>query len=520
MTVLEMLQHYPFSESRVLAGGQGLSREVVSVNVVDAPDIVDWVKPAELLLTSAYALKDLADGPALIRGLAQKGAAGLGIKVGRFWQTIPDEVKIAADRLGFPILGLPLHFSLSDHLTHMYALILRSESLPNRHEVEAVLLKQVGIDNLLGNLLPLNAWMEELCQLVNREMVFYSYSRELPGWASPLPAGDGPWCDKVDQVTRAQDPHGRNGWRAPVMYAGIFYGWLFMYEGQRPFVAEEELLLRHAATVLGWRAQEATSKINLKLIDALNKTAVAGSWPEQVHADGFDFPVPFYCAVVATRSHPETTARAAAVGASASFHRTQAVVAYVLRQLRENHQLGALDASHWLIGEDVFMIMRAGEVLRYLPQIQQDLASDTGRAVWIGLSEPHASVCEWPYAFHEAWTRLKTGMAQFPNGGVFHQERNAFWLLWQDMDRSKMELFRDQVLGPVLALPERQLWLETLQAYFACEGKLDVAAQRLYLHRNTVAYRLRKIEELLHRRLKNPDDAVDIRLALSITEFM
>ena len=44
--------------ARVLAGATGLGRRVRYVNVMEVPDILDWVKPDELLLTTAYPLRD------------------------------------------------------------------------------------------------------------------------------------------------------------------------------------------------------------------------------------------------------------------------------------------------------------------------------------------------------------------------------------------------------------------------------------------------------------------------------
>lgn len=520
MTVQEMLQHYPFSESRVLAGHLGLGREVESINVVDAPDIVDWVKPFELLLTSAYALKDVVDGPELIQLLAKKKVAGLAIKIGRFLHAIPEDLQAAAEAQAFPILGLPLHFSLSDHLTHMYSLILHKEHLPVRHEVESVLLKQVGIDSLLGSSLPLAEWMGQLKREVNRELRFYSCSNELSALKPFVPLGDDFGCPSPLGLVSGINTEGHRVWRHPVAYAGVFYGWLHMYEDDRPFFAEEELLLRHAATVLGWRAHEETTKIGLVLVDALHKTPQSCSWSESLAGQGFTFPLPFYCAVISTQPQSSLGVQAKMRKPLVSRQRKEQVVSEVLQRLRTDRDLGMLGASHWPIGDDVFSIVGEGDVLRYLPAVLQDLMRQTGQPLWIGLSELHNTVCEWPHAFHEAWSRLKTGLAQSASGGVFHQDRHTFWMLWQDMDRSKMETFRDRVLGPIIASPAYEQLLDTLRAYFACDGKLDLAAQRLYVHRNTLAYRLKRIEELLHRHLKNPDDAVDIRLALSITEIL
>ena len=47
---------------------------------------------------------------------------------------------------------------------------------------------------------------------------------------------------------------------------------------------------------------------------------------------------------------------------------------------------------------------------------------------------------------------------------------------------------------------------------------LTIAAEKLYLHRNTLTYRIKKIEQLLNCNLHNFEDCLKIKMALYITE--
>ncbi|TQS46115.1 PucR family transcriptional regulator [Cryptosporangium phraense] len=73
-----------------------------------------------------------------------------------------------------------------------------------------------------------------------------------------------------------------------------------------------------------------------------------------------------------------------------------------------------------------------------------------------------------------------------------------------------------EVLGAVLALPtrHREPLLDTLEAWLRCEGSAVATARALYCHRNTVLYRLRRLQELTARSLGRPSDLVDLALAL------
>lgn len=74
----------------------------------------------------------------------------------------------------------------------------------------------------------------------------------------------------------------------------------------------------------------------------------------------------------------------------------------------------------------------------------------------------------------------------------------------------------DVTLRPVLGLPaaERARLLETLEQWFATSGSAKDAAGRLFVHPNTVRYRLRRVEELTQRSLSDPRAVAHIGAAL------
>ncbi|MBM7508216.1 purine catabolism regulator [Nocardioides salarius] len=111
----------------VLAGHGGLDRMVLGVNVMEVPDIADWVKPHDLLVTTGFPLasgEDQRGGAVsfarLVRDLHTRGLAGLGIKLGRYVDTLDPEVLALADELDFPVLGLPMALAFDELLRQAY----------------------------------------------------------------------------------------------------------------------------------------------------------------------------------------------------------------------------------------------------------------------------------------------------------------------------------------------------------------------------------------------------------------
>src|SRR6476660_1897209 len=80
LRVHEVLGASTLAGARVLAGASGLDRVVQRLNIMEVPDILPWVKPHELLLTTGYPIReDPAALVKLVSDLDGAGVAALGI---------------------------------------------------------------------------------------------------------------------------------------------------------------------------------------------------------------------------------------------------------------------------------------------------------------------------------------------------------------------------------------------------------------------------------------------------------
>jgi DNA-binding PucR family transcriptional regulator len=86
-------------------------------------------------------------------------------------------------------------------------------------------------------------------------------------------------------------------------------------------------------------------------------------------------------------------------------------------------------------------------------------------------------------------------------------------------DAAALRAFCSRVLGPLA--DERHTDLRrTLEEYIRAHGSQSSVSRNLYLHRNTVRQRLRRIEELTGAALGDPDERLMLQLALlGLTEL-
>src|SRR4029453_11974855 len=124
------------AEARVLAGASGLDRVVSRLNVMEAPDILPWVKPHELLLTTGYPLREDPDAlVTLIGELDDRGLAALAIKLHRYLDGVPAGLLAEADRRGFPVIEFPQGVGFDDVLNEVIGTLLnRQAALAARSE--------------------------------------------------------------------------------------------------------------------------------------------------------------------------------------------------------------------------------------------------------------------------------------------------------------------------------------------------------------------------------------------------
>ncbi|MDI4645880.1 PucR family transcriptional regulator [Cohnella hashimotonis] len=143
----------------VLAGHKGMDRAVNRVNVMEVPDVIDWVRPGEFLVTSGFPFRDDPDRIAeMIPQLAERGVAALGIKTRRYIEEIPVAVLEMANQYDIPIIELPLPTSFSDVVREVMERVLVQEArhltlLQFRYQkLSKKLLHGGGIDDFLGEL--------------------------------------------------------------------------------------------------------------------------------------------------------------------------------------------------------------------------------------------------------------------------------------------------------------------------------------------------------------------------------
>ncbi|MFZ0975453.1 MAG: helix-turn-helix domain-containing protein, partial [Solirubrobacteraceae bacterium] len=97
-----------------------------------------------------------------------------------------------------------------------------------------------------------------------------------------------------------------------------------------------------------------------------------------------------------------------------------------------------------------------------------------------------------------------------------YKDLGSFQLLLSLQDDDALRLFCDSILGPIEASegPYGDELMRSLEAFIEENGQWERAARRLYCHRHTLRYRIRRVEELTGRNLGSARDRIEFWLAL------
>ncbi len=92
-TVREAMGFGGFAEARLVGGAGGLDRKIDWVRLMETPETVRLLRPNDLLLTTAFAIRDDRQAQlALVDGVARAEGAGLIVKPERSLHVLTPEL--------------------------------------------------------------------------------------------------------------------------------------------------------------------------------------------------------------------------------------------------------------------------------------------------------------------------------------------------------------------------------------------------------------------------------------------
>ncbi|WP_051425978.1 PucR family transcriptional regulator [Jiangella gansuensis] len=537
LTVRRAMEIPALAGARLLGGEQGLDRVVRRANIMEVPDILPWVKPHELLLTTGYPLRNTPQGlTGLVTELDARGLSALGVKLHRYLDALPDEMIEEADRLGLPLLLLPDAVGFDDILNQVLTGVLNRQaaalerSWEVHHALLSVVLEGGGLSELAaktsavlgvevfvttsdgrvlaegGNTDDLTAW--------RRTPSFDSSGRfrteHEPGGVHEHP--DVPGCHAVVSIVAGRVDHGR----------------IVAFARHRLLDDADVHVLERAATVaaLAVIKQLAVTAVEGKYRGDFLRDVLAGRAGDRArvvtHCEslGWDVDRPL---VVVVAELDADTGPVPATGLQLRPVQERFSVAWHSVLARRDSRAAVVGFTQEVValvpvpaGQDAEAVVR---------ELVRQVAGDGGggrRSFSTGISRPVDDPERLPAAYEQARRAVDVGRQMNGPGSLAHFDSlGSFRLLSQIEDREELRGFVRETLHGLAAEddPEMADLRHTLKVLLDTNLNVAEAARQLHFHYNTLRYRITKLERILGPFTADPDLRLDLALALKVLQM-
>lgn len=535
LTIAEALETLPvLASAQVVAGAAGLNRAIRWTHIVDNDEVLSWVRAGDLLLTTAFALKDNPGSElVMVPQQADQGIAGMLVSIGRYIRTLPPETLEAADALGFPIVVIPWEVPLVEVTRAIHERIIReqyelTEQIYNIHQVLSQLVLEGGglqtlaerLSELLGCSVTIeddalrlqaHASLEPLDEVRRRSIAEGATPADVAAHLKDNGLFERLKTDPRPQRVPAAPELGMELERiiAPILVGGDLYGYIWIIASQHPLRELDSLAIEraaHIAALILSREQSvyaAEQRIKSRLVENLMDPSGVQS-PYALQEVLAQFGLQGRYQLVALENVKHGPARLAALVRTAE------------QVLADRGLPGA--ALEW--GQRLLLILDAGktptptEVANLLIErcAGQNLRLSAGiSAEW---EEPERTQA----AYQEALQALQAGLALDPAGGRAWEYDRLGYLGWlgtlpaETHSRSPYLHLLEQIEAH--DRKHESEYLGTLECYLDHHLNTSHTAAALFIHRNTLLKRLARLQELWPLHLDDPYFVLNLHLAV------
>jgi PucR family transcriptional regulator, purine catabolism regulatory protein len=142
--------------------------------------------------------------------------------------------------------------------------------------------------------------------------------------------------------------------------------------------------------------------------------------------------------------------------------------------------------------------------------------------VAVGLGQPAREITSWRSSYRDAVQALELAVRLQTDTPLYIGDLGVYQLILSLSDREKLTSFKEKTLKSLEEYDHRNHadLIKTLEAFFACHGNLSQTAEMLIVHRNTLLYRMNRINEIAEIDLNRPETRLALHLALTIRRLL
>lgn len=506
--IKDILKLKTLSQAKFLTNQEKKNNIVRSVNIMDAPDIINWVKKNELLLTTGFSMyKKINNLDKFIKNLSESGCSGLAIKSNRYFNNIPPQIIKSGNKYGLPIIEIPNDVVLGEVLNEILNEILLKDKL-----------KQNKIIPLLNNSLNFEN-IENIISTLGQELN-YDIAFESPFINKNINYKTENNQDKSEELdTKIFTINKQNN----------FLGKLIIYFNKNDIYKTEKMPTIHFSLnilefLLNKKRLELNDnhKLRDEIIDNLinydkNNYETLLEKLNLLNMNFFKNDCFFQIITISFKDNKKDKI--------SSKDKFRNIINDFENEFKKNTDIQLLGG---LYNKNIVFIIAAKQnkknnefidrytnYLNYLSTLyfpNHDIA--------IGISDLENKLMQIRNLYFHSIKANNIAYESINN--IFQYNKNLGILedVYDPNNGMTLKKIVDKNLGAIINHNSKKEYIKTLKVYFENNENINKASENLYIHRNSLKYRLDKIEKITNKNIDDLEDKLKLYLGIKAYEII
>jgi len=559
ITVEELLRLDIMKRANILAGEKGLQNLITKVNVMEVPDIINWVEEGEFLLTTAYSMKDNLDGfKDLIIHLKQKGLAGLGIKTKRYINEIPKNVLNVADELGFPLIEISYELSYSTIISNVLTEIVNNQTktlyrIDNMHNklLNIMLsngeLKEIAkalYDSLEGNSLAIIDYVFEtniiMCKDSKKTYIEKIIEEERKRDKSQITTKSITQKDKVYSLRKkTMDSFGTENVERiiiPISTSDRNYGCIYIWQDEKPIMPVELTVVEAATPIVALdlfrkiSIFEIDGKYRIEFFDDLLSNDENRYKKALEISSYFDFDISLSYSVIVIAINVDKKYNKFDPKLTDYLYQINKRLFSIIKRIIKN------EYPKLILGNksNKIIILYGSEKNNTLNKVKQDIDKFCNEIIRyaeyesivnnisIGIGSNYSDSMELWRSYNEANRVIEYLDGEIVKNIAYFEELGIYRILSCEEIKPELKQIYIELLGNLVKYDKEKSTelIDTLKNYFKYAGNLKKVSEEMFSHYNTIIYRIQRIKEITGIDFDDYDDRLNLQIALKIHEMI
>lgn len=518
MQLSTLLTHPQFDRIRVANHEANLEVNVITIGMMEAPDIADYVVAGQLLVTTGFHFQNNISGLLeLISIMSKTGAAAIGIKQHRYFDNIPSVVLKKANELGFAILLLPEDVSLSVIVRDLLHVVLEQQT----DQLATIMQQTLSLSQFILKGRSDQEILTKISSLLHQNVFLVNSYGKITAKNSLAIINQ----NQLEEYTQDLELLGVNTSKVIHLEEDTFLliplrsdsnlnrKFLFLQQKSIEY-SEQRLLIENIVNLLSLENMKGQMNISAKRsrYNELFTTILNQSLSKSVIDSNLE------------------------MNNLSSEEKYQAIAIEDVRSLKAPNHNGIMhrmsDLIYWFFAKEnitpiiiywnfqlLVLIPASDKLVISVQELQKFLNQYlTETDLYIGYTSYEHKLYKVKKMVDEALEALALSLRSRKNKIMKFRPKQVSDLL-QMLPQKESDSFIFNVLNPILTIKneeEKQLLLQTLAYYFTENHSVAEVSKILFVHRNTTLYRLKKIEKIIGYSLDDFNESEQLQLAIRL----